>query len=431
MKKALLVLLVLLATFAVFASGAPENTEAEVPVSLRFSWWGSNPRHEATLKNIERYQELNSNITIEPEYGGFDGYKDRFYIQIAGGEAPDIAQIDFKWVFELISNYKDYFTNLYEVDEIDLSNYDKNFLTSVCGTEDFLIGIPLGTTCYGMIYNREFFEKFNLTDPGHWTWDDIIEMGKKVQSQDPNSHLLVCRLSNFVYLVRTMLKQMTGQDMISYDYERTYTEEDLTKVFQWVLDLVESGTLCSFEELMPYATSYPEQVPGWIDGTYGLAFSMGSTASGTISGSPFEIGTLYLPIMKDAKNIGWATTASQLYSIPKNNAHVTEAAIFVNYLINDKDAYMTTADTRGIPSNSVAAKDLAEADMLDPQIIEINEKSMELGTEVDNGPSLTSSITDLIQEYVQQVGYKKMTPAEAAAEYIKEVDAILAELKSK
>ena len=431
MKKVFVILLVLITSFAVFANGTKEESTSGTDGStvLRFSWWGGTERHEATLKNIERYQELHPEIVIEPEYGGFDGYKDRFYIQIAGQEAPDIAQIDFKWVFELLNTQKDHFMNLYEVDEIDLTNFDKSFLSSVCGTEDFLIGVPLGTTCYGMIYNKDFFEKFGLSDPGKWTWEDIIEMGRKVQEQDPESHLLVCRLSNFVYIVRTMLKQMTGKDMISDDYQRTYTEDDLTQAFQWVLDLVESGTLCTFEELMPYATSYPEQVPGWLDGSYGLAFSMGSTAAATIDGSQFEIGTLYLPVMEDAENIGWATTASQLYSIPKDNEHIHEAAEFVNYLLNDKEAYFTTGDTRGIPSNSVAASELAEADLIYPQLIEINEKSIELGTEVDNGPSLTPTITDLIEEYVQQVGYKAMTPREAAREYIAEVDSILEELR--
>ena len=37
------------------------------PVTLRFAWWGSDARHEATLAAIERYTELHPNVTIEGE----------------------------------------------------------------------------------------------------------------------------------------------------------------------------------------------------------------------------------------------------------------------------------------------------------------------------------------------------------------------------
>ena len=44
------------------------------PVTLRFSWWGGDSRHEATIKAIELYMEKNPDITIEYEYMGFDTY---------------------------------------------------------------------------------------------------------------------------------------------------------------------------------------------------------------------------------------------------------------------------------------------------------------------------------------------------------------------
>ena len=56
-------------------SSATGNTEEEV--TLRFSWWGSDDRHEATLAVIDAFMEEHPNIKIAPEYSSQDGYNDK------------------------------------------------------------------------------------------------------------------------------------------------------------------------------------------------------------------------------------------------------------------------------------------------------------------------------------------------------------------
>ena len=73
MKKVVLVFLILaLCLSSVFSQSQKEKQEQIIP--LRFSWWGGDTRHQATIAAIERYMELNPNIVIEYEYMGFDAY---------------------------------------------------------------------------------------------------------------------------------------------------------------------------------------------------------------------------------------------------------------------------------------------------------------------------------------------------------------------
>ena len=58
------------------SAAAPASDSSE-PVTLRFSWWGGDARHEATLAVIEAYEKLHPNVTIEPEYGSYDGYSEK------------------------------------------------------------------------------------------------------------------------------------------------------------------------------------------------------------------------------------------------------------------------------------------------------------------------------------------------------------------
>ena len=138
MKNKLLVFLILtLCLCSVFSQSQKEKQEQ---ITLRFSWWGGDTRHQATIAAIERYMELNPNITIEYEYMGFDAYYQKLLTQLAGGTAPDISSIDYKWIGDLYAQDKP-FINVNDIrDKIDLSNFDQNFLENYCSVGNYLIG---------------------------------------------------------------------------------------------------------------------------------------------------------------------------------------------------------------------------------------------------------------------------------------------------
>ncbi len=64
-------------------------------VELRFSWWGGNSRHQATLQAIKAFEQQHPNIKVQAEYAGWEGYLSRFTTQIAGGKEPDVIQTNW------------------------------------------------------------------------------------------------------------------------------------------------------------------------------------------------------------------------------------------------------------------------------------------------------------------------------------------------
>src|SRR5690554_6323798 len=87
MRKYLAVLfLVCVLVFSIFLPALAEE------VTLRMAWWGSQDRHDRTLKVIRMFEEENPGINIEPEFLGFDGYWEKMAAQVAGGNLPDIWQ---------------------------------------------------------------------------------------------------------------------------------------------------------------------------------------------------------------------------------------------------------------------------------------------------------------------------------------------------
>ncbi|MFH5186840.1 extracellular solute-binding protein [Paenibacillus sp. TAB 01] len=76
------------------AAGGAAAGSADKPVKLRIVWWGSQARHDATLKALDAYTKKHPNVTFEPEFSGFDGYADKLATQAAAKNAPDIIQIE-------------------------------------------------------------------------------------------------------------------------------------------------------------------------------------------------------------------------------------------------------------------------------------------------------------------------------------------------
>jgi multiple sugar transport system substrate-binding protein len=79
-------------TLAVAQSGAP--------VELRVAWWGSQDRHNRTIKAIELFQKKHPNIKVTYEFAGWGDYWTKMTTQAAGRNLPDVMQQDYAYIAE-------------------------------------------------------------------------------------------------------------------------------------------------------------------------------------------------------------------------------------------------------------------------------------------------------------------------------------------
>ena len=83
---------------------APHPTLSDEPVTLSFTWWGNDVRHEITEELIAAFEAEHENITIEPQYTDWAGYWDKLATTVAAGDAPDIIQMDEKQLSTYAAN---------------------------------------------------------------------------------------------------------------------------------------------------------------------------------------------------------------------------------------------------------------------------------------------------------------------------------------
>lgn len=414
-------------------SSKAETTNQEVrttpdKVTLRFSWWGGDARHKATLDAINKYMEKNPHVKIQAEYGGYDGYYQKMVTQLAGGAAPDIMQIDQIWIADL---YKqgEMFVDLYsQTKQIDMTGYDKAFLKDYCEIQGKLQGLPKSVSTGTFIYNKDFFKKYSIDPNAKLDWDSLLEIGTKVHKQDPNAYLIQPHFDMMKSLMDSYMRQRTGQNFIKDDYTMGFDKKTITEAYSYFRKLLDNGVIVPFEETATITEA--DEHPKWKNGQTGIIFNFDSTIPKIKGNSSFELGVILPPVFADRKDTGIIIKPGVLTSINKKTKSLDECAKFMDYYNNDKDALVTLGDTRGVPPTEAAMKILVEANKLNPLLASAVSMGQKNAGMPINANSNNAEINKISQDVFTSMAFKKLTPEQAADELIKKVEAKLTELKN-
>src|SRR5690606_26025456 len=90
----------LLGSSALVAAGAAGISPAWAQAdSLRLTFWGGQPRADRTYKVTDLYKEAKG-VDVEGEFLAWNDYWPKLATQTAGGNAPDIIQMDYRFIVE-------------------------------------------------------------------------------------------------------------------------------------------------------------------------------------------------------------------------------------------------------------------------------------------------------------------------------------------
>lgn len=380
------------------ASSGTGDPDSPPKVELRMSWWGSQVRHDATMKVIELFEKKYPHIKIYGEYSGSDGYWDKLNTQISGGNAPDLIQLG--------NNYPDYVARgaLYDISpflgkEIDVSSFDEATVDS--GRLDGkLYGINLGSNAYGIVYNTELIKKAGLEPPtGNWTWEEFGSYAKQLTEKLGNGYYGAVDESSLPLYLNYFARQ--SNRTLYKDGKPGLTADDMARWFTMWDGFRKAGSVPPAE----FSVSYTEQPDN-------SSFVQGKTAMHLIWSNQVNA---YQKLMKDEINIvlppsggagatqGLWLQPSQFMSVNAKTKHPKEAALFVSFMVNDPEATMILGSERGVPGSSKVRDALkAGATEIDKKIYEYIDvaaaNSRTLDREIPNGKEFESTLVKLSQE---------------------------------
>jgi oligogalacturonide transport system substrate-binding protein len=405
-----------------FAKGGEQQDMGKPQqVTLRMSWWGNEARHKAHLAAIARYQELNPHVTIEAEYGGMEGYRQKITTQLSGRQEPDLMWIDPTWLNEFMKQ-GDFFVNLYDYkDVLDLSKFDQKLLDDYLIYDGKLVGLSTGINAQVIVVDSKLADLGVQLD-GPWSWEKLIDAGKKVQQSDKDKHLILIE-SKFmnVIVLRAYMIQLTGKTLFSDDYKPNFTEAQLVQGLTLVQQLYENKVVEPIQAGDVFLQT-PTTNPKWVNGSFYGVIGWSTNATRTPGFPKERMTSIAFPQIPGSANSGIKVQVMPPVCISKNSKNVMEAVKFLNYYLLGEGAQILSVD-RPFPPTVEGQRANVEAGIVPKGYFDAVSYSTAHAGVKNNVISDNTELEDAMLDMVQAVGYGKYTPQQAAREgYVKLAD---------
>lgn len=350
---------------------------AEGDVSLTISWWGGDTRHTAYQEAITAFSEEHTNITVSPTFAAWSGWEDTMSTKFAGGVAEDVCQVNWNWLYNYSSNGQTFIDLNTVSDYIDLTQWDEGPLNA-CVVAGMQQAVPVSMTGRIFFWNMTTFNKAGITEVPK-TLDDLYAAGEAFQTKLGEDYYPL-HLGGYDRMILTVfyLESIYGKDWADPSTSTlNYTADEIAEGLDFIKSLVDKHVI------MPLPTYYgnngstaANQSNEWITGKLAGIFEWDSAASkyrdalDTDNRDGFTVGEEIQ--FGDYK--GGFTKVSMGLAITKTCQHPAEAAMLINFLLNEEAGASIMGSECGIPASKSGLVAAEAAGAVDTLVEEANSK---------------------------------------------------------
>ncbi len=347
--------------------------------TLTFDWWGGDSRHEATQKAIEAFEEKYPGIDIEVNFGAWTDWETAKAAEYVSGNNPDVQQTNFDWIGKYDADASTYY-DLYSLsDVLDLSQFDDSVLALAEDSKGGLAGIPIALTGRTFYWNKATFEAAGLETPTSLA--DLLAAGPVFKEKlGDNYYPLVIGEYDRAILMTYYIQAQTGEPIIDEDGNTTVTEEQLEEGLEFIKSLEDAHVIPTEEYILGEGADSMDKSARFINGEYAGIFEWDSSPAKYVAalgdnGENLVVGNLFEDMGE--YGTGSYTKVSLMFSISANTEHPTEAALFLNYLLNDEEGVALMGTERGIPESKAAYEVLSASGAIDSLVAEAHKEVMD------------------------------------------------------
>jgi multiple sugar transport system substrate-binding protein len=326
------------------------DVSQEGVVELRIAWWGSQNRHDRTIAAIELYEQENPNVNIVYEFNGWEDHWTKLATMAAGGNLPDIIQQDYARISEwqgrgLIYPLDEFVSDgTFDFSNVAQANLDGGVI------DGQLWAINLGTNSLGIAVDTDAFAAAGMDLPADdWTWDDFEticqEYTEKTGKWCVNWNITDSQTVKSLYLGYGQWVYSDDGKSLGYDDDQPLI--DLMNRFLWLQD---GGMMMGREDavaLGDQGVEANELVTG--DAAMGYFWSNQLVAVQMAAGEDRNFRFMHLPRPADGCCSSNYVKPSMFFSVTANSQNPKEAAAFINWWTNSKEANEILFAERGVP----------------------------------------------------------------------------------
>lgn len=384
--------------------------------TLRFTWWGNEDRAALTEEAIALFEERNPDITVDTTFAAYGSYFDKLATEVAGGNAPDVFQVDGRYLREYAERGTLLDLSSTLGDDIATEQIDEQLLATG-SIDDVSFAIPMGQNSSALIYDPAPFEAAGAASPGDGlTWSELFDAASAVAADGTPG------ITDFGWdedAFEIWLNQ-NGSSLYTEDGQLGFEKDDLREYWGLAEQFRQAG-----------ASSAPDATAA-IDGSAensplgrGLAaaeFGFDSTFAGYVAttGSALQLA----PFPTDGDSNGQYRRASMFVGVSSQTEHEDAAVALVDFLINDPEAGAILGTTRGLPPNLEIRESVGQTlEGVDAQVYAY-EQAIEssLGTAPVVRAQGDGAIQGLIQRLNEDVAFARLSVDDAVDRFFDEAE---------
>jgi multiple sugar transport system substrate-binding protein len=406
---------------ALAAATAAGISPAFAQSALRLIFWGGQARADRTYAVTDLY-EAAGNPGLEAEFLSWNDYWPKLATQTAGGTAPDIIQMDYRYIVEYATR-----NAIAPLDDVigDLGEFDADQLEG--GKVDGqLYGISLGANSVATLANKKAIEEIGESVPDNsWTYADLERLGEAFNSAG-NGMRAFSDGSGTEPMLDNWLRQR-GQALYTADNKLGFTADDMVEWFQMWDGFRQKGYIVD-AETQALDTGAPESSMVAMK----RAAMMPSNSNQLVihqSINDDELTISSYPRIAPGVGGGHYRKPSMFFSVGGSTADREAAAAFINFFVTNPEAGAILGVERGIPCNA------AVREAITPTLDEQSQIALNfvanlgdlVGALPPSPPAAAGEIDlNLLRVISQEVAFGARSPEDGGKAFVEDATAILA-----
>lgn len=402
-----------------------EKTTADPnrPIELQVMWWGGAARAENTQKVLDLYHSKHPNVSFKIEQGPNAGYFDKLATRAAGGNTPDIFQLDDGSLAEYAKR------NV----TLDLTKYVKNNAINSKdipkGLVDYGVidgknaGIPAAQNTPGMIYDKTIAQQYGMDEPKiGWSWDQMITWGEQL-NQKSNGKVQGIMDASADYKALWLWLRQQDKELYTADGKIAVSVEDTKKWLDiWADARKRKATPPA--DILHVANGGDITKQLVVTGQAGASFLWSNQLAETQKSTKNSLAVTAYP--GDAK--GQFARASLYWAGGRTTKEPDAVADVINFFINDPEAAKLQGVERGLAAN-LKNRDVIKGQLTAPEQATValeGELNAKFGKAPPVPPKGHVKVRQELINAAESVQYGRATTQQAAEDWLAKAKAAVA-----
>ena len=378
------------------------------------------------------YANANPGLAFDTEFNAFNDYWPKLGTQVAGGNAPDVLQMDYRYIVEYAQRGALLALDDFIGKNLNLDDFDKDQIEG--GQVDGkLYAISLGANSVALMVNQAAFEEAGMAEPTRdWSYDDYKAAAEAWNKANVRKGMrLLADGSGSEPALENWLRQR-GKALYTADGKIGWDADDLVDWFKLWDDLRAAKVCVAPDDQALDATAAIDTTMITL-GKAATTYANSNQLIGFQAVNKDPLTMINFPRAKAGQGGGHYRKPSQFWSINPKSALRDDAVKFVSFFVNDIAAGKVLGVERGIPC-SKAVRDAIAPELSAQDQIALNFVSQLgdlLGALPPVPPAAAGEVNTQLNTKAQEVAFGQSSAEDAGPAFAKEAADILARAAAK